>query len=57
MFELIEIDPVTGEEDHLISTGTMRAMEKDLKGLLEDIAEDWDENDQPWSWYRIQPAT
>lgn len=56
MFELIEVDPVTCEEDHLLATGTLRQMEKELDDVIADMLSDWEEGGS-WSWLRIQPAS
>jgi hypothetical protein len=57
MFEIVELDPANGEEDHLVCTGTMAQMERDLTGLLQDVEDEWDTYDTPWPAYRIQPAS
>lgn len=57
MFELVELDPETGEEDHLIETGSFKKLEKTMTQLLEDMADEWDTYDSPWSVYCIRPAT
>jgi hypothetical protein len=55
-YELIEVDPASGEETELIATGTLPAMERELRSQLEEHAESWDEWDSPWLALRIQPA-
>ncbi|XVU25821.1 hypothetical protein ACQPZJ_01815 [Actinoplanes sp. CA-054009] len=61
MFELIEVDPVTGEEDQLLGTGTMAQMEREMRSLIADMDAEWGELDADryglvWSVLRIQPA-
>lgn len=55
-FELVELDPATGEEDHLVETGSFRRMVREMEELLAEAAEDWDERGAAWPAYRVQPA-
>ncbi|BAL85478.1 hypothetical protein AMIS_2580 [Actinoplanes missouriensis 431] len=55
MYELIEVDPATGNEDQLITTGTLRQVTRAMRDLIADMQEDW-ECGGAWSWLRIQPA-
>lgn len=58
MFELVEIDPATGEEDQCLSprptTWAKATAHRDE--ILAEQAEDWDNGDTSWSWLRVQPA-
>ncbi|MEU8821793.1 hypothetical protein [Actinoplanes sp. NPDC048796] len=61
MYELIEIDPQTGDADQLLGTGTMRQMERQMQTLIADMDAEWGELDVDrygvvWSALRIQPA-
>jgi hypothetical protein len=56
-WELIEIDPATGEEDHLIATGTFAQMSAEMSSIIEEVVGDYDaEGAHYWSWMRVQPA-
>ena len=58
MFEIIEVDPATGEEDQLIARGSLRRMERMLTDMIEDFMwSDWDECGATWPVWRLQPAT
>jgi hypothetical protein len=59
MFELIEVDPATGDEDQLMTTGTFGQCSRRMADLIQDFidCEDWDLYDQTWPVYRVQPAT
>jgi hypothetical protein len=57
-FEIIEIDPATGDEDQLICQGTRAQMEKDLNWMISDFfaADEWDGRIETYPVYRLQPA-
>jgi len=55
-YELIELDPATGEEDQLLGTGTWKQMAKHRDEMLEELAEDWDSERATWPVLMIQPA-
>lgn len=52
MFELIVIDPESGEEDELLCTGTMDEMSEHAAQVVEQATDDG--YDVPW--LRVQPA-
>lgn len=56
MFELVELDPMTGDEDHLVATGTFARLEREMAKLIDEVETEWDEEQTTWSAYRIQPA-
>lgn len=57
-WELIEIDPATGEEDQLLDEGSRAEMEKHLADILEDEAGEAEDGELVAPGvYRIQPAT
>lgn len=57
-YELIELDPATGEEDQLLETGSLARIERHLAEILEDEAGEAEDGElvTPGA-YRIQPAT
>lgn len=56
-YELIEIDPATGEEDQLISTGSFEKMSWHMQGIIEEVSLQLDEDVEiTWPWLMIQPA-
>lgn len=58
-YELIELDPATGEEDQLVATGTWDAMEAHLADVIDEAEGEWEDGflaAEAWPWYRIQPA-
>lgn len=59
LFEIIEIDPATGEEDQLISQGTRSQMEKEIAWKIADFmaADEWDGTIADFPVWRMQPAT
>lgn len=60
MYELVELDPMTGEEDQLICTGTWAQMEAELADTIDEMEGEWEDGFlavEAWGWYRIQPAT
>lgn len=59
MFELVEIDPETGEVDQVLSIQptTWAKAKAHLDEVITEMVEDWDHpNGGQWSWLRIQPA-
>jgi hypothetical protein len=61
-FELIEMDPATGTEDHLIETGTFAKLEQEMQELIAEVDAEWGELDVDrygvlWSVYMIRPAS
>jgi hypothetical protein len=59
MFELVELDPETGEEDsRLAGPGTFRQMEKAMARSLDSLRDD-EACGFDWTWpvLRIQPAS
>lgn len=58
-FEIIEIDPATGDEDALICQGTRTKMERELAEMIADFmaADEWDGRAETYPVYRMQPAT
>jgi hypothetical protein len=54
-YELVELDPATGEEDQLLGTGTWKAMERHRDEILEELEEDWDSSRAGWPVLVIQP--
>lgn len=56
-YALVEMDPQTGEIDHLIDTGSFRRMSADLNDLIEDfMISEWDEYEQAWPAYAVMPV-
>lgn len=57
-FELVELDPQTGEEDQCLSPrpDTWAQVKAHLDEVVAEMVEDWDAGQAPWSWLRIQPA-
>lgn len=55
-FELIEVDPATGEEDQLIATGTFEQVSRHMTECIENQSEDYNSGTYGWTWYRVQPA-
>lgn len=56
--QLIEINPATGEEDQLISTGTMKSLSAELATMIEEFMNfDYDDFEMTWPVYRIEPLT
>ncbi len=56
MFELVEMDPATGQEDQLIAEGSLRRMIAHRDEILEELATDWDDERATWPVLIIQPA-
>jgi hypothetical protein len=58
MFELVELDPQTGEEDQCLSPqpGTFAQVKRHRDEVLTEMIEDWDTERASWAWLRIQPA-
>jgi hypothetical protein len=59
MFELIEVDPETGEENQCLSVrpGTWAEVRRQLDANIAEMIEEWDTEQTDWSWLRIQPAS
>ena len=58
MFELVELDPETGKEDHCLSIRptTWTEASRHMDRVLLEMAEDWDTEFAVWPWLIIQPA-
>jgi hypothetical protein len=58
MYELVELDPETGEEDQCLSPEptTWAKAKAHLDQVLAEMIEDWDTEQGAWAWLRIQPA-
>ena len=58
MYELVELDPETGEEDQCLSPqpGTWAQVKRHMDAVIAEMIEDWDIEGAPWAWLRIQPA-
>lgn len=54
-FELLELDPTTGEEEELIMTGSMARCQARRDSILEEREEAWDDLDAGWPVLMIQP--
>lgn len=54
MFEIVELDPATGDEEQLITTGTMAQMERELADILTEY--ELEESGYDYPTFRIQPA-
>jgi hypothetical protein len=57
-FEIIGIDPETGDEDSLISEGTHAKMQALLDEMIADFfaSDEWDGRIETYPVYRLQPA-
>lgn len=57
-FELIEIDPATGEEDQVLATGTWAKCQARFEDNVNEMQADVEDTDghASWGWLRIQPA-
>jgi hypothetical protein len=57
-FELVELDPATGEEDQCLSPkpGTWAQVKRHMDEVLAELEDDWDAGQAGWAWLRIQPA-
>jgi hypothetical protein len=57
-YELVELDPETGEEDQCLSIqpGTWAQVKAHMDEVIAEMIEDWDIEGAPWAWLRIQPA-
>lgn len=59
MWELVELDPMTGEEDQCLSPAptALAKAEAHMAAVLVELEEDWDTGGAPWPWLRVQPAS
>jgi hypothetical protein len=58
LFELVELDPATGQEDQLMSPapGTWKQVAEHRDSILMDVITDWDDGRATWPILVIQPA-
>lgn len=56
-YELVELD-ANGNEDELKMVGTFAQCSRALHEMIEEFqaSGDWDDFDQAWPTYRVQPA-
>jgi hypothetical protein len=57
-FEIIEVDPETGDEDSLIIEGTYAQMQVFMDEMIADFfaMDEWDGRIETYPIYRLQPA-
>lgn len=55
-FELVEVDPATGDADQIIGEGSMAQMEKARAAFYAEAQDDFDTYGQAYPVARIQPA-
>ena len=58
MYELVELDPETGDEDQTLSIrpGTWTEAKRHMDEVITEMAEEWDLEQTPWAWLMIRPA-
>jgi hypothetical protein len=55
-YEIVELDPETGEEDSLLAEGTHRAMVASYASLVSEKYDEWQHGEiDYWPIFRLQP--